>query len=181
MSPNNEIVWHHEKRKISDLRPYDKNPRVLKEKPMQDLKRSISKFGMAEPITIQPDGLIIGGHARYHTEKKRGTAEVDCWVPDREIQGYDELNVRLNKNIAGEWDWDILANEYDSDELIDWGFEESQLFPGNDNLNIDGAEFSDESEDKIKITISFLEKDLPEIKQNLSEMEKKYPGFVLYE
>ena len=54
--------------------------------------------------------------------------EIDVRVPDRElsIDESRELNVRLNKNVAG-WDFDTLANNFELDDLLDWGFEKSEL------------------------------------------------------
>lgn len=123
------MEWTTQKRKVSDLTPYSKNPRVIKEKQLNDLKASISKFGLAEPIVIQPDGLIVGGHARYQVLLSEGVQECDCYVPDRALteKEVEELNIRLNKNVAGVFDFDILANEFDQTDLIDWGFEPFEL------------------------------------------------------
>ena len=96
---------------------------------MADLHKSIDKFGLAEPIVINTDGVVIGGHARLLALKEKGTKEFDCYIPDRKLteKELQELNVRLNKNIAGEFDFDILANEFELTDLLDWGFEEKEL------------------------------------------------------
>ncbi len=124
------IKWSLEKRELKSLKKWDKNPRRILEKPLKDLRESIDKFGLAEPIIIQPYGLIIGGHARYEVCKDKGIKEIDCYVPDRELTEDElkELNVRLNKNVAGEFDFDILANEFDADDLMEWGFKKEELF-----------------------------------------------------
>lgn len=121
--------WTNEKRKLADLTPYEHNPRVLTKKGLADLKKSIGKFGLAEPIVINTTGLIIGGHGRYQVLLADGVAEVDCYVPDRELSEEEckELNVRLNKNIAGEWDFDVLVNQFEIDDLKDWGFDEKEF------------------------------------------------------
>ena len=141
----NKIEWHIEKRKVADLKEYEHNPRRITEKGFEDLKKSIDKFGLAEPLVIQPSGLIIGGHARYQVLKSKGIQEADCYVSDRELNEKEmqELNIRLNKNIAGEFDWDILANEFKIPELKEWGFEEFELggliefLPKNNEKEID--------------------------------------------
>jgi hypothetical protein len=101
------------------------------EKPLADLTKSISKFGLAEPLVCQPDGLLIGGHARYQVLLAQGVKEADCYVPDRALSQKDmiELNVRLNKNVAGEFDFDALANlpEIDVADLVEFGFDEAEL------------------------------------------------------
>ena len=125
------LTWKMERRALSTLRPFEQNPRRIMEKPLADLTKSISKFGLAEPLVIQPDGLLIGGHARYQVLLAQGVKEADCYVPDRALSQKDmiELNVRLNKNVAGEWDFDALANleGVDVDDLVHYGFTTEEL------------------------------------------------------
>ena len=120
------INWTLKKIKVSDLKEFKGNPRNLTEKGMADLKKSITKFGIAEPIVCNTDLEIIGGHARKKTLEDLKIKEVDCYIPDKKLskQEVKELNIRLNKNIAGTWDFDILANEFDSLDLKEWGFTE---------------------------------------------------------
>ena len=59
-----EITWHNEKRAIRDLIPYEVNPRQITNKQAKDLKASLAKFGIADPIIINTDNMIIGGHQR---------------------------------------------------------------------------------------------------------------------
>ena len=90
----------------------------------------MDKFGLAEPIVINLEtNVIIGGHARWLTLKSQNIRKCDCYVPNRKLtdKEIEELNIRLNKNIAGKWDFDILANEFESLELLDWGFNEREL------------------------------------------------------
>ena len=125
------ITWHTEKRNLVDLKRYERNPRQVTEKPFADLKESISKFGLAEPLVIQPDGTIIGGHARYEALKEQGKTEADCSIPDKALTAAQvkELNIRLNKNIASDWDWDILT-DFEFDDLKDIGFGDEELKEG---------------------------------------------------
>jgi len=127
-----EIKWHNEKRAIRDLIPYEANPRQITDKQAKDLKASLAKFGIADPIIINTDNMIIGGHQRKKIlETLLGydpDYQIDVRVPDRElsIDEARELNVRLNKN-TGSWDFDTLANEFELDDLLDWGFEKGEL------------------------------------------------------
>lgn len=126
------IRWTNEKRKLKDLVPYVANPRQITDKQAKDLKTSLDKFGVADPIIINTDNTIIGGHQRKKIlETLMGVDpdfEIDVRVPDRElsIDEMRELNVRLNKN-QGQWDFDVLANNFELDDLLDWGFEKSEL------------------------------------------------------
>lgn len=136
------IEWRNEKRKIKELVPYVSNPRQITEKQAEDLKKSLDKFGLAASLVINTDNTIIGGHQRKKIMETLMQLppdfEIDVRVPERElsIDEVGELNIRLNKNVA-EWDFDVLANEFDTSDLIDWGFDKSQFdiyFPSEFNV-----------------------------------------------
>lgn len=122
------IKWHLETRKIKDLKPHAKNPRQLSKDQERQLMTSLEKFGLADKPIINTDGIIIGGHMRLKMLQKQKINEVECNVPDRTLTDseVDELNIRLNKN-TGDWDWDILANQWEVTDLINWGFTEDEL------------------------------------------------------
>lgn len=112
-----------EKKKISDLKPAPYNPRKSSDKQEENLKKSLEKFGVVEPIVFNKrTGYIVGGHFRIRELKKLGYKEVDCVIVDLNEDDEKELNIRLNAN-TGEWDWDKLANSWDADKLTEWGME----------------------------------------------------------
>jgi DNA modification methylase len=123
------MKWNLKKVKVSDLKENPKNPRKLTEKGLKDLEKSITKFGVAEPLVCNTDFMLCGGHGRKKILERLNIKEVDCYFPEKKLteKQFDELGVRLNKNIAGEFDFDILANEFEVDELIEWGFDEKEL------------------------------------------------------
>ncbi len=59
-----KLIWHNEKRKVDDLLPYEKNPRKISDKQLEDLKRSIKKFNLVEIPAIDEDNKVIAGHQR---------------------------------------------------------------------------------------------------------------------
>jgi DNA modification methylase len=126
------ITWHTEKRKLSDLIEWGRNPRQLSKHDAEHIQRSLEKFGVADPLVVNTDNLIIGGHQRKRILQMIAEAdpnyEVDVRIPDRTLTDEEvaELNIRLNKN-SGSWDWDVLANEFEAMELLDWGFTEEEL------------------------------------------------------
>ena len=124
------IKWHVEKRLISDLKPYEKNPRIITEQGLKHLKNSFDEIGFCQPININTDNTILSGHARIQQLKLDGVTEVDVYVPDRKLTPKQEeaVIIRMNKNTAGQWDFDKLANEFDIDNLIDWGFTADEIF-----------------------------------------------------
>lgn len=118
-----EISMIIEKKKISDLKPAPYNPRKSNEKQEANLKKSLEKFGVVEPIVFNNrTGYIVGGHFRIRELKKLGYKEVDCVIVDLNEDDEKELNIRLNAN-TGEWDWEILATEWDANELSEWGLD----------------------------------------------------------
>ena len=119
------INWNIETRNISDLQFNPRNPRTFTKKGLEDLKKSIKKCGDANIITINKDNMVLGGHARLTVMKELGITEVTVKVPDRLLtpQECDEITIRLNANQAGEWDYEILQAEYETDDLINWGLD----------------------------------------------------------
>lgn len=139
------IKWTTERRKISDLIPAEYNPRQASAKEVADLTASIDRFDLADPLVINSNNRVIGGHFRLKILKERGVQEVDVRVPDRELTLHEEqeLNLRLNKNI-GHWDMDMLANI--NDEILKCaGFEDNELPGYEPPLSAEGAEMPSDS------------------------------------
>jgi hypothetical protein len=125
----NKIEWTNGKRKLSQLKEWDKNPRKWEDKNIQDLDKSLTKFNLASPIVINTDNIVVGGHFRINRlkEMNKEDIEVDVRVPNRKLtdEEVEELNLRLNKNV-GEWNVDILKG-FDINLLKDVGFEKNYL------------------------------------------------------
>jgi len=144
------VKWNRETRKLSDLKDYEKNPRKLEKEQAEQLKTSLDKFGQCEPVVVNQDGTIIGGHQRCRTLRKMGEKIVDVYVPERvlEEKEVEELNIRLNKN-SGSFDYDILANQFDITDLMDWGFSEFELDVDSDVIkSVEEEEKEEEKKDK---------------------------------
>ena len=124
----NEINWKYEKRNIDELTCNVDNPRRLSKKRAEELKKSLDKFGLCQPIVVQPDGSIIGGHQRIKLLRALGNATVHVAVPSRTLsqREFQELTIGLNK-ISGDFDLDMLANRWELDVLMDAGFTEEEL------------------------------------------------------
>lgn len=139
-----KIVWASEKRKISDLKPAAYNPRRMTKEQAEDLDRSLAKFSLADPIVINKNNTIIGGHQRINILKSKNIEEVDVRIPDRLLNEKEEkeLNLRLNKNL-GEWDIELLG-KIDEETLKIVGFSNDEL---DDIFNIDLK--TDEKEDDV--------------------------------
>lgn len=121
--------------KISELKPAEYNPRLMTEKQVEDLTASIKKFGIVDPIIVNKDNTIIGGHQRVKIAQQLGMETVPVYYVDLDKEQEKELNLRLNKNL-GEWDWNALAN-FDMEVLEDVGFDSKEL---EVKFNIEGEE-----------------------------------------
>lgn len=130
------MKWILKKLKVSQLIEWDKNPRQLTEKGLSDLRKSIERFGIAEPIICNTDYVICGGHGRLKILQQLNIKEVDCYLPEKKLtpKQFEELNIRLNKNIAGEFDFDILANNFELPDLLEYGFDEKDFGMSRNNI-----------------------------------------------
>lgn len=115
---------------IETLIEAEYNPRQLTHEAARHLKDSIKRFGVVDPIlvNVHPDrrNIIIGGHQRVKVLEEMGITEVPCIELSLTLERERELNIRLNKN-TGQWDMEALANNFDIEELTNWGFEEDFL------------------------------------------------------
>ena len=106
------------------------NPRQLTKDQHSQLKDSIKRFGLVDPLIVNKNkerkNILVGGHQRLRIAKELGINKIPCVEVDLTLDQEKELNVRLNKNV-GEWDYDSLANYFDVDELMDWGFTDDEL------------------------------------------------------
>jgi len=155
-----------EKIQINKLKPATYNPRQISKKQYNDLKDSIVKFSMVDPIIINKDLTVIGGHQRLKVCKELKYKDIDCVVLDLTKEEERELNIRLNKS-GGSFDLDILANEFEIEELKDWGFKEIEL-----GLNIDKIDIEEEPEQDNYI-ITIIEDDLKKANEIFKELDAR--------
>lgn len=111
---------------ITELSFAEYNPRKITDKQLDDLRISIEKFGFVEPVIINKDNTIIGGHQRVKVAELMGLKEVPFIRLDLSKDDEKELNIRLNK-AGGVFDLDLLSEYFDVDDLIDYGFEMEEL------------------------------------------------------
>ena len=159
-----------EKILINELKPATYNPRQITKKQYNDLKESIDRFGLVDPIIVNEKTMtIIGGHQRYKIWKENAEQSnvdditIPCVMLNLNTEQERELNIRLNKS-GGEWDMDILANEFDIQELKDWGFKDLEF-----GFNIDKIE---EEQEEIA-TITIKEDDLVKAQKLHDDLKKK--------
>ena len=137
MAKNIQKIKHKD---INCLISAEYNPRQLKKEQYQNIKESLQRFGFVDPVIINKNkdrkNIIIGGHQRVKVAKDLKYTEVPCVELDLTLDKEKELNIRLNKNV-GEWDYDILANLFDFNDLMDWGCDEKELQLGDLEFDYD--------------------------------------------
>ena len=115
---------------IDDIIFAEYNPRRLTESQHKSLKDSLTRFGMVDPVIVNQHparkNIMVGGHMRARVWKELGNKTIPAVFVNLPLDKEKELNVRLNKN-TGEWDFDILANQFEIEDLKGWGFEEEEL------------------------------------------------------
>jgi hypothetical protein len=131
--------------KLSEIKSNPNNPRVIKDHKFEKLKKSISEFPkMMElrPMVINEDNIVLGGNMRLKALKDLGYKEVpEEWVKRASDLTEDETRrFIIADNVGfGEHDWEMLANEWNVEELEDWGldgfpFEEVTELKSEDDL-----------------------------------------------
>lgn len=125
---------------LSTLRVNPNNPRLIKDDKFKKLCNSVKDFPRMmslRPIVVDADGMILGGNMRYQALKHLGYTE----LPDEWVKRADELTEEerrrfiIEDNVSfGEWDFDILASDWDIEDLNDWGldFEEKKELSEDD-------------------------------------------------
>lgn len=115
-----------QKVKINSIKTNPKNPRLIKDDKFKKLVKSIQEFPQMlelRPIVVDENNIILGGNMRYKACIEAGLKEVYILkAEDLTEQQKDEFIVKDNVGF-GEWDWDILANEWDTEKLQDWGLD----------------------------------------------------------
>lgn len=145
------IKWHSQNIKISELKEYEHNPRMIGKKEFEKLVSSIKEDGYHQRIIVNQDNIIIGGHQRKKALLETGLKEsdtVEVLVPDRELtqEELDRINIRDNLSF-GEYDFEILANRFDTETLVDFGMSGDLLVGFGDDELLSAVGDNTESEE----------------------------------
>ena len=145
-----DIEWTLENIPIKLLKENPKNPRQINKDVVNRLGEFIEKFGLIDKPVINQDHTIIGGHQRIRLLKKKKVKTVQCWIPNRLLneKECDEMCIGLNLH-QGKFDFDILANEWEPLDLLNYGFTEEQLLGScKEAEEVEGKEEGKEKEKK---------------------------------
>jgi ParB-like chromosome segregation protein Spo0J len=113
--------------KLSDIKPNPNNPRIVKDDKFQKLVTSIREFPKImelRPMVVDSEMIVLGGNMRLKALQELKMKD----IPDNWVKRADELTEEEKKRFIisdnvgfGEWDYDMIANEWDSEELEEWG------------------------------------------------------------
>ena len=161
--------------KISDIKTNPKNPRLIKDDKFRKLVKSIKEFPQMlelRPIVVDENNIVLGGNMRLKACLEVGLKEVYIVkAEDLTEQQKDEFIVKDNVGF-GEWDWDILANEWDVEKLQDWGLDLPIYFNDSDEL---GTEFSLPEGDKApfqQMTFTLADEQAEQIKNAITDIKQ---------
>ena len=165
---------------ISKVKTNPNNPRFIKDYKFKQLVISIQEFPeMLEkrPIIVDENMIVLGGNMRLKACQEAGLKEIYVniakgWTEKQK----QEFIIKDNINF-GNWDWDLLANEWNNEELRDWGldvinlednFEKEEMFQSDDQ----------ESKDEVIINLKMPYYQYEQIDQEFQNFIKKYPNIV---
>jgi DNA modification methylase len=111
--------------KIQDIKPNPNNPRIIKDDKFAKLVKSLKDFpdmAKVRPIVVNKDMIVLGGNMRLKAMKEAGWKEVPVEVVDWDEEKQREFIIKDNVGF-GEWDWEMIANEWDAEQITDWGLD----------------------------------------------------------
>lgn len=112
--------------KISQVKKNPNNPRIIKDDKFQKLVKSIKDFPkMLElrPIVVNDDMVVLGGNMRLKACKEAGLTEIPV-IKASELTEEQQREFIIKDNLGfGEWDWEMIANKWDAEQLTNWGMD----------------------------------------------------------
>jgi len=115
-----------ERVKLSKVKSNPDNPRVIRDDKFKKLVKSIQEFPemlRIRPIVVNSDMIVLGGNMRLRACKEAGLTEIYI-IQASELTEEQQKQFVIKDNASfGEWNWEVLANEWDANNLGDWGID----------------------------------------------------------
>ena len=165
-----EMRYHTELVSVSKIKPNPANPRVIKDAKFKALVESIKAFPSMlwlRPVVLNGDGMILGGDKRLKAAKEAGFKQVPCINADK-LTDEQQREFIIKDNVsAGEWDWQLLSNDWDAAVLKEWGLEAWQ--PVEINLEDFMKPANTREEAMKKLIFEYSEADYTKVVEKLDE------------
>ena len=111
---------------IKDIKPNPNNPRLVKDDKFKKLVQSIKDFPQMldiRPIVVNKDMIVLGGNMRLKACKEAGLTEIPI-IKAEDLTEEQQREFIIKDNVGyGEWDWELIANEWDTQKLNEWGLD----------------------------------------------------------
>ena len=166
--------------KISKVKPNETNPRLIKDSKFNRLVESVKEFPemlKLRPIVVNKDMVVLGGNMRLKACKEAGLKEVYILKAD-DLTEEQQKEFIVKDNVGfGEWDWDILANQWDNVQLKEWGMdvwqpEEDVDYSILEDLDLDETIEDKEAGVKRAIMIEFEAQDYDQANELITKARK---------
>lgn len=158
--------------KITEIKANPNNPRLIKDEGFFKLVKSIKEFPkMLEirPIVVNDDMIVLGGNMRLKACKEAGLKEVPV-IKASELTEEEQRRFIIADNVGyGEWDWEMLANNWEAEQLKEWGleipnFDNSDYSEKNEEIDIDSLDGT------MSIKLNYTENEYWKVKEQLSQI-----------
>jgi hypothetical protein len=160
--------------KISEVKSNPNNPRIIKDDKFQKLVKSIKEFPEMlniRPIVVNADMVVLGGNMRLKACKEAGIKEIAI-IKAEDLTEDQQKQFIIKDNVGfGEWYWEDLANNWDAEQLTDWGLD----IPGFADVEDLGESFSLPDGDKApfqQMTFTLADQQAELIKNALEEIKR---------
>jgi hypothetical protein len=163
---------------INDLKSNPNNPRIIKDDKFKKLVESVKSFPemlSIRPVVCNADMIVLGGNMRFAACKEVGIKELPVIIADNLTEEQQREFIIKDNVSGGEWDWDVLANDWDAAMLVEWGldmggFEKSGSFFEDENTDYD----SDRIVIKMSVPPSIWLDMQTKIKNEIDVVSQKY-------
>ena len=170
MTNKNEIT----EVKVGEIKANPNNPRIIKDDKFKKLVKSIQDFPemlKLRPIVVNDDMVVLGGNMRLKACKEAGLKMIPI-IKANQLTEQQQKEFIVKDNVGyGEWDWDDLANNWDAEQLTDWGLD----IGGFSNVEDLGESFSLPDGDKApfqQMTFTLADQQADVIKNAIDEIKK---------
>jgi ParB-like chromosome segregation protein Spo0J len=136
--------------KLKDLKANPNNPRYIRDEKFEKLKKSIQDFPemlKLRPVVVDDEMMVLGGNMRLKALTELGIDEVEV-IKAKDLTEKQKAEFIIKDNVGfGDWDWDMLANEWDNTQLGEWGLDVWQPEEEVDYSILDEEDLSQELND----------------------------------
>jgi ParB-like chromosome segregation protein Spo0J len=161
--------------KISEVKVNPNNPRLIKDDKFAKLVQSIKDLPQMldiRPIVVNKDMIVLGGNMRLKACKEAGLKEVPIIVADNLTEEQEREFLIKDNTSGGEWDWQMIANDWDAEQLDAWGLDVGGFDLDSDEL---GTDFSLPDGDKApfqQMTFTLADEQAEQIKNAIADIKE---------